>query len=132
LCRDPADILAAEQQPLMALFGQQTNRGRLAFHSPCTLQHGLKIRGVIEVILTAAGYHLTAVADAHLCCGSAGTYSLLQPVLAKQLRQNKLTALNADLPAVIATANIGCLSHLQAGSVLPVRHWIELIDEVLA
>jgi glycolate oxidase iron-sulfur subunit len=132
LCRDPAEILAAEQKQLLALFGQPASRGRLAFHSPCTLQHGLKIRGVIEVILTAAGYHLTAVADAHLCCGSAGTYSLLQPVLAKQLRQNKLTALNADLPAVIATANIGCLSHLQAGSVLPVRHWIELIDEVLA
>ena len=132
LCRDPANILAAEQKQLLALFGQPASRGRLAFHSPCTLQHGLKIRGVIEVILTAAGYHLTAVADAHLCCGSAGTYSLLQPVLAKQLRQNKLTALNADLPAVIATANIGCLSHLQAGSVLPVRHWIELIDEVLA
>ncbi len=87
---------------------------------------------MIEVFLSAAGYHLSDVAEAHLCCGSAGTYSILQPVLAKQLRQNKLTALNADLPAVIATANIGCLSHLQAGSVLPVRHWIELIDEVLA
>jgi len=132
ICRDPAEILAAEREPFLALFGQTINRGRLAFHSPCTLQHGLKIRGVIEVFLSAAGYHLTDVADAHLCCGSAGTYSILQPVLAKQLRQNKLTALNADLPAVIATANIGCLSHLQAGSVLPVRHWIELIDEVLA
>ena len=132
LCRDPADILVAEKTSLLALFGQPVDRGRLAFHSPCTLQHGLKIRGVIEVILTAAGYHLTAVADTHLCCGSAGTYSILQPALAKQLRQNKLSALNADLPAVIATANIGCLSHLQAGSVLPVRHWIELIDEVLA
>ena len=132
LCRDPADILVAEKSSLLALFGQPVDRGRLAFHSPCTLQHGLKIRGVIETILTAAGYHLTAVADAHLCCGSAGTYSILQPALAKQLRQNKLSALNADLPAVIATANIGCLSHLQAGSVLPVRHWIELIDEVLA
>ena len=131
LCRDPAEILVAERELLLALLGQPINRGRLAFHSPCTLQHGLKIRGVIEVFLSAAGYHLTAVDDAHLCCGSAGTYSILQPVLAKQLRQNKLSALNADLPAVIATANIGCLSHLQAGSVLPVRHWIELIDEVL-
>ena len=131
LCRDPAEILAAERDSLIALFGQPGQRGRLAFHSPCTLLHGLKIRGVIEVLLSAAGYHLTAVADTHLCCGSAGTYSILQPVLAKQLRQNKLTALNADLPALIATANIGCLSHLQAGSVLPVRHWMELIDEAL-
>ena len=132
LCRDPAEVVAAERDSLMVLLGQPVDRGRLAFHSPCTLQHGLKIRGVVEVFLSAAGYHLTAVADAHLCCGSAGTYSIFQPVLANQLRQNKLTALNADLPAVIATANIGCLSHLQAGSVLPVRHWIELIDEVLA
>lgn len=132
LCRDPSEVIAAERELLLALLGQQENRGRVAFHSPCTLQHGLKIRGVIEVFLIAAGYHLTAVADTHLCCGSAGTYAVLQPTLATQLRQNKLTALNADLPAVIATANIGCLSHLQAGSVLPVRHWIELIDEVLA
>ena len=87
---------------------------------------------MIEEFLEAAGYTLTPVADAHLCCGSAGTYSVLQPEISGRLRHNKLAALNAGLPRVIATANIGCLTHLQAGSVLPVRHWIELIDEVMA
>ena len=106
-------------------------RGKLAFHSPCTLQHGLKIRGVIEGLLAAAGYELVPVADGHLCCGSAGTYSLLQPELSRRLRDNKLAALMAGSPLVIATANIGCLTHLQAGSVLPARHWIELVDAAL-
>jgi glycolate oxidase iron-sulfur subunit len=132
LCRDPSEILAAEQeslQPLLAARAEQ--RGKLAFHSPCTLQHGLKIRGGIEQMLLAVGYELTPVADSHLCCGSAGTYSVLQPELSGRLRSNKLTALNAGGPALVATANIGCLTHLQAGSPLPVRHWIELIDEAL-
>ena len=82
--------------------------------------------------MQAAGYRLTPVADGHLCCGSAGTYAVLQPELAVRLRDNKLAALNAGGPEQVATANIGCLTHLQAGSALPVRHWIELIDEVLA
>jgi glycolate oxidase iron-sulfur subunit len=131
LCRDPSEILAGEQarlQPLLAARAEQ--RGKLAFHSPCTLQHGLKIRGLIEQMLLAVGYELTPVADSHLCCGSAGTYSVLQPELSSRLRDNKLAALNAGGPALVATANIGCLTHLQAGSPLPVRHWIELIDEV--
>lgn len=133
LCRDPAEILTEQSESLLALLtGEKRERGKLAFHSPCTLQHGLKIRGVIEAFLSAVGYSLTLVADAHLCCGSAGTYSLLQPELSGKLRENKLAALSAMAPQVIATANIGCLTHLQAGSVLPVRHWIELIDEVLA
>jgi glycolate oxidase iron-sulfur subunit len=130
LCRDPAEILAAEMDTLFPLVQASAGtRGKLAFHSPCTLQHGLKIRGVIETLLQAAGYVLTPVADGHLCCGSAGTYSVLQPELAGRLRENKLNALNAGGPALVATANIGCLTHLQAGSDLPVRHWIELIDE---
>jgi glycolate oxidase iron-sulfur subunit len=83
-------------------------------------------------LLQAAGYELTPVADSHLCCGSAGTYSVLQPELANKLRANTLAALNAGGPALAATANIGCLTHLQAGSTLPVRHWIELIDEAMA
>ena len=133
LCRDPADILVAEKAAVLDLLKSASRvRGKLAFHSPCTLQHGLKIRGVIEEFLLAAGYNLTPVADSHLCCGSAGTYSVLQPELAARLSDNKLTALNAGGPAVVATANIGCLTHLQAGSTLPVRHWIELIDEALA
>ncbi|MBI2277545.1 MAG: glycolate oxidase subunit GlcF [Dechloromonas sp.] len=130
LCRDPSEILVAERDRLLGLFPGGA-RGKLAFHSPCTLQHGLKIRGSIEEFLAAAGYSLTPVADGHLCCGSAGTYAVLQPELSSRLRHNKLAALNAGAPQAIATANIGCLTHLQAGSQLPVRHWIELIDEVL-
>jgi len=133
LCRDPSEILSAEKAKLLPFLATHPEkRGKLAFHSPCTLQHGLQIRGSIEVLLQAAGYELTPVADSHLCCGSAGTYSILQPVLAGKLRDNKLAALSAGGPALVATANIGCLTHLQVGSALPVRHWIELIDEVLA
>ncbi|WP_428827141.1 glycolate oxidase subunit GlcF [Azonexus sp. IMCC34842] len=132
LCRDPSEILVAERTAVLArLAAVEGKRGKLAFHSPCTLQHGLKIRGTIEEFLGAAGYALTPVGDAHLCCGSAGTYAVLQPELSARLRHDKLAALNAGSPQAIATANIGCLTHLQAGSLLPVRHWIELIDEVL-
>ncbi|MBS1129706.1 MAG: 4Fe-4S ferredoxin, iron-sulfur binding:Protein of unknown function cysteine-rich region [Proteobacteria bacterium] len=132
LCRDPSEILAAEMAGLSPLLSAQAQqRGKLAFHSPCTLQHGLKLRGAIEQVLSMAGYELTPVADSHLCCGSAGTYSVLQPELAGRLRENKLAALNAGGPALVVTANIGCLTHLQAGNTLPVRHWIELIDEVI-
>jgi glycolate oxidase iron-sulfur subunit len=133
LCRDPSETLAGEKAALLPLLACDTEkRGKLAFHSPCTLQHGLQIRGSIEVLLQAAGYELTPVADSHLCCGSAGTYAVLQPELANKLRTNKLAALNAGGPALAVTANIGCLTHLQAGSLLPVRHWIELIDEAMA
>jgi len=128
LCRDPSEVVAGEGERLGALLAGG-ERGKLAFQAPCTLQHGLKIRGVVERLLAAAGYVLTPVADAHLCCGSAGTYSVLQPALSQQLRQNKLAALEAGGAAMIATANIGCLTHLQAGGQTPVRHWIELIDE---
>lgn len=130
LCRDPSEVVAAEALALGQLV-VPAERGKLAFHSPCTLQHGLKIRGVVEGLLTRAGFTLMPVADAHLCCGSAGTYAVLQPEVAGKLRENKLTALNAGGPACVATANIGCLTHLQAGSSLPVRHWIELMDEAI-
>lgn len=132
LCRDPSEILVGERERLLGLLAERHSaRGRLAFHSPCTLQHGLRIRGVIEEFLAAAGYTLTAVADGHLCCGSAGTYAVLQPEIAGTLRERKLDALNAGSPALVATANIGCLTHLQAGGTTPVRHWIELIDDIL-
>ena len=101
---------------------------RVAFHPPCTLQHGIKIRGEVERLLADAGYVLSPVADAHLCCGSAGTYSILQPELAERLKTNKLAALEANRPDVIASANIGCMTHLQSGTGIPIRHWIELID----
>lgn len=133
MTRDASEVLAAEQEPLAALLrqaGADTGE-RVAFHSPCTLQHAQKIRGVVEALLTAAGYRLAPVADPHLCCGSAGTYSISQPVLAGQLRDNKLAAMNAASPALLVTANIGCQTHLQSGSKMPVRHWIELIDERL-
>ena len=104
---------------------------RVAFHSPCTLQHGLKIRGVIEPLLEQAGCTLTPVADSHLCCGSAGSYSLLQPAISRQLKANKLAALEAGMPDVIATANIGCLLHLASGTDRPVRHWIEVLAGAL-
>jgi glycolate oxidase iron-sulfur subunit len=103
-------------------------RGKVAFQSPCTLQHGQQLRGKVEALLGAAGYELTPVDDAHLCCGSAGTYSLLQPEIAAELRARKLAALTAGAPDFIATANIGCLTHLQAATATPVRHWIELLD----
>ena len=132
LCKDPAELVAAEGEALRPLLETTRQaRGKVAFHSPCTLQHGLKIRGVAEELLAAAGYELVPVADGHLCCGSAGTYSLLQPELSMRLRDNKLAALTARDPQQVATANIGCLTHLQAGSDIPVRHWIELIDEAL-
>jgi len=106
-------------------------RPRLAFHSPCTLQHGQQIRGRAEAILARAGYQSTPVRDAHLCCGSAGTYSILQPAIAGELRARKLEALQEGGAACIATANIGCLTHLQTASAVPVRHWIELVDEAM-
>lgn len=100
---------------------------KVAFQSPCTLQHGQKITGTVEAILEKVGYRLTAVTDAHLCCGSAGVYSLLEPALSRQLLRNKLQALQANEPDLIVTANIGCLNHLQSASSGKVLHWIELL-----
>ncbi|MNN30400.1 Lactate utilization protein A [compost metagenome] len=104
---------------------------RLAFHCPCTLQHALKLGGAVESVLTRLGFHLTAVPDSHLCCGSAGTYSITQPELSQQLRDNKLNALESGQPQVIATANIGCQTHLDGAARTPVRHWIELVEDAI-
>jgi glycolate oxidase iron-sulfur subunit len=101
---------------------------RVAWHSPCTLQHGQRVTGVVEGLLERAGYELTEVADAHLCCGSAGTYSVLQSQLAEQLKEQKLSALLVNAPDVIATANVGCQTHLGYKSQIPVMHWIELLS----
>lgn len=98
----------------------------IAFHPPCTLQHAQQLNGRVESLLKAAGFELTRINDKHLCCGSAGTYSVLQPQLANQLRERKLQALQAEQADLIVTANIGCQLHLQAGTGLPVKHWIEL------
>ncbi|MFZ1909554.1 MAG: glycolate oxidase subunit GlcF, partial [Burkholderiales bacterium] len=131
MTRDLSEIVTVEAEALAAQLGAAAPRGRVAFQSPCSLQHGQQIRGTVEALLARAGYELTPVAEAHLCCGSAGTYSILQPELSLQLRARKLGALQAGVPAQIATANVGCLAHLQAGTETPVRHWIELVDEAL-
>ncbi|MEO8740335.1 MAG: glycolate oxidase subunit GlcF [Casimicrobiaceae bacterium] len=128
LARDPVEVIAAEWKRFAPLVAMDHGPQRVAFHAPCTLQHGQQIVGGVEEILEAIGLELTIVADAHLCCGSAGTYSILQPELSQRLKANKLAALEADRPEVIATANIGCLTQLASGSALPVRHWIELFD----
>jgi glycolate oxidase iron-sulfur subunit len=133
LARDVAEVVEAESARLFAELARDPHAFvPVAFQSPCTLQHGQQLGGVVELLLKAAGYELTAVADAHLCCGSAGTYSILQPELSAELRARKLAALESGRPAVIATANIGCLTHLAAGTATPVKHWIELLDERLA
>jgi glycolate oxidase iron-sulfur subunit len=124
--RDIAEILAIEN--LEPLRQPAATRPRVAFHSPCTLQHGERQVGVVERILPQLGFALTPVADSHLCCGSAGTYSILQRTLSAELLSNKLTCLQAGKPDVIATANIGCLAHLATEASVPVRHWIELVD----
>ena len=126
--------LAGDITDVVAGLGLEPRRaagapGRVAFHAPCSLQHGLRAHAVVENLLRGAGYELTPVADSHLCCGAAGTYSILQPDLSGQLLANKLAALEVAAPAVIASANIGCLIHLQGGARTRVRHWIELIEE---
>lgn len=103
-------------------------QANISYHEPCTLQHGQKLAGLVNSILNTLGYTPAPVKDAHLCCGSAGTYSIFQPDLAKQLKMNKLNNLNASNPEMIVTANIGCLMHLQKDSKIPVKHWVELLD----
>jgi glycolate oxidase iron-sulfur subunit len=102
---------------------------RVAWQAPCTLQHGQRMVGRVEALLAGAGCVLTSTREANLCCGSAGTYSLMQPELSGELRRRKLAALLDDAPEVIATANIGCLEHLRGASPVPVRHWIEIVAE---
>lgn len=127
--RDLSEVIAAED---LAELGIARSSGPVvAWQSPCTLQHGQAIAGRVEALLEAAGFRLAAVNDQKLCCGSAGTYSLLQPELAAELRRRKLEVLIAGSPEVVATANIGCLEHLRVASPVPVRHWVELVDEVL-
>jgi glycolate oxidase iron-sulfur subunit len=133
LARDIGQLLASQADALRVVLAgahadsHEPERPRIAFHAPCTLQHALRATGVVEPLLREAGFTLTTVADGGRCCGSAGTYSLLQPELATRLLRAKVTALEADAPQLIATANIGCLMHLRGGTALPVHHWIELI-----
>jgi glycolate oxidase iron-sulfur subunit len=108
-----------------------TQEVAIAFHPPCSLQHAQQVRGVVEPILIALGARLVSVGESHLCCGSAGTYSVLQPELSRRLRDRKLEHLQSSAPQEILSANIGCLAHLQSGTAVPVRHWIEWVDDRL-
>ncbi len=128
ITRDISEVLMQENLPECP----HAKDIKVAFHSPCTLQHGQKLNGVVENILTRIGYELVAIKDSHLCCGSAGTYSILQADLSTQLLDNKLTALQAKQPDYIATANIGCQMHLATKADTPVIHWIELLDKSLS
>jgi len=134
ITRDLSEIMPQFEDELGAkLKGLGKHMGkRVAYHPPCTLQHGQQIRGKVEGLLRAAGVDVKLCADSHLCCGSAGTYSVLQPALATELRDRKLANLHATDPELIVSANIGCLTHLQSGTETPVAHWIELIDQALA
>lgn len=124
LTRDLGEVLQNED---LSRFDARPREHSVAFHSPCTLQHGQQLKGIVEQLLSKVGYHLTPVPDAHLCCGSAGTYSILQPDIATRLKHNKLAALESGSPDVIATANIGCLTHLQSEAKIPVYHWVQLL-----
>jgi glycolate oxidase iron-sulfur subunit len=129
MTQDLSEILAEEDLAVLEVDAQGK---KVAFQAPCTLQHGQRISGLVEGILGRCGYRLTAVADSHLCCGSAGTYSILQPDLSQQLLAAKVKALQAEGPAMIATANIGCEMHVQSVATVPVRHWVELLDVAAA
>ena len=128
LCKDISEIVAAEDLSKL----QTKNQGSIAFHPPCTLQHGQKKMGTTELLLKSLGFELVKVKDAHFCCGSAGTYSVLQKDLSNEFLARKITNLKQHQPKTIATANIGCLLHLQsAAGNTPVVHWIELLDRSL-
>ncbi|MFC6669825.1 glycolate oxidase subunit GlcF [Marinobacterium aestuariivivens] len=125
LTRDLGAVLLDED---LSKLGLGKGADRVAFHCPCTLQHAMKQNGVVEQVLRKAGVELTATHDRHLCCGSAGTYSILQPEMSQRLLSNKLEALTVDNPDRIVTANIGCQLHLETKAEVPVQHWIELLD----
>jgi glycolate oxidase iron-sulfur subunit len=121
--KDIAEFLA--EKDLSALNLSETN---VTYHEPCTMQHGQKLSGLVESILSEFGYIKKPVKDAHICCGSAGAYSIFETKISNQLRSNKIENLSASKPKMIVTSNIGCLMHLQKGSSIPVKHWVELLD----
>ena len=131
LTRDLSELLP-DITPLLQDQLAAVPKGVIAFHPPCTLQHGQQLRGGVETHLRALGFDVrVAASESHLCCGSAGTYSVLQPELSTQLRERKLGHLGALEPAVITSANIGCITHLQSGTDTPVRHWVQVLDAAL-
>jgi glycolate oxidase iron-sulfur subunit len=125
---DVSEFIAKHGSPLAKMMKKTP---RAAFHPPCTLQHGQQVKGVTESVLRECGISLTGITDSHLCCGSAGAYSVLNPEISYALRDRKLASISGE-PEYIASANIGCITHLQSGTRTPVRHWIEIIDECIA
>jgi glycolate oxidase iron-sulfur subunit len=134
MTRDLSELVADEPTlpAALALAASRAASRRIAYHPPCSLQHGQQVRGRAEQVLKDAGFTLTAVAESHLCCGSAGAYSVLNPEISTQLKERKLANLEAGKPDLICSANIGCLTHLQSGTATPVKHWVEVVDQVLA
>lgn len=131
MTRDLTEVLSDEAERLRPLLSDDAPP-LVAFHPPCSLQHWQQLHGVGEKLLRQLGYQLTYVPDAHLCCGSAGAYSLLHPELSRQLKRNKLAALHSGMPTAILTANVGCETHLASEAGVPVRHWIVDLDERLS
>ena len=131
MTRDLSELLPELVPVLKPKLAAAAQAGRLALHPPCTLQHAQKLKGGLEAGLRALGFTVVLPADSHLCCGSAGTYSVLQPALSKQLRERKQASLAALEPDTVVSANIGCITHLQAGCRTPVRHWVEVLDAAL-
>ncbi len=129
MARDLSEVIVAEWPRIAPLVDASPER--VAFQAPCSLQHGQTLRGGVEALLAKAGFELCPVADAHLCCGSAGSYSLLEPQIAHTLKRNKLQALRAGSPERILTANIGCQAHLASGTSTPVEHWIVALERRL-
>ena len=127
---DLSELLVAEMRRSPPEREIQNDR-KVAFQCPCSLQHGQKLGGQVESLLEQYNYTVLPVVDGHLCCGSAGTYSVLQPELSKQLKADKLKKLQAPTPDIIATANVGCQLHLRPGAQVPVVHWIELLDDLI-
>jgi glycolate oxidase iron-sulfur subunit len=134
LTKDISEILLVLQNELIQLIGTDQKPG-VVYHPPCTLQHGQQIRGKVEGLLSSIGVGVRLCNDSHLCCGSAGTYSVTQPELSEQLRKNKLNHLNAACEEsgaeVIVSGNIGCITHLQQEET-PVLHWIEIVDQLIS
>lgn len=126
LCKDISEIIIKEDYTKLSTKESK----QISWHPPCTLQHGQKINGVVETILSGCGHKLLPVTDQHLCCGSAGTYSILQAKISGKLQKNKINNLLINKPELIVTANIGCQTHLQEVSDIPVIHWIHLLDSI--
>jgi glycolate oxidase iron-sulfur subunit len=130
LTKDLSEVMCDFEGEIARLLSGRIHE-RVAFHPPCTLQHGQQIRGKVEGVLRAAGVDVVLCAESHLCCGSAGTYSVLHPELAHALRDRKLANLEATGAQEYVSANVGCIAHLQSGTGTPVTHWIELVDRAL-